>query len=241
MVITENPTATLNLINRIAKLMEGTRAPGTHVYDLVSCLRKAKARQQGLFPAQAPHETMLFAVGRSIQDYITGQNAEDSEVALELDGIHGTIDMVDENGEPWEIKGTYVSAARDIKGTAHYFDQLATYMYMRTKITGHLAVVYINGYYDGMRKSRRPGAIDGERAVLKVWDIVSTTEELNEWWNQLTARRALFSSAQDYSGLPLEYHYTWECGYCPLKDNGCPGGPGSYYNRWVGGGAVEPE
>lgn len=222
--------------------MEGPRAEGTHISELVHCLRQAKARRQGLLPAQTPSETLLFAVGRAVQDYLTGQKAIDGEVPLVKDDIHGTVDNMEEDWGirhgtddariPGEYKATYASAAKNPLETAHYFDQLAAYCAMMGVTRGVLTIMYLNGYYDFMRKRPRPGATGSEKVVLKTFDVEYTREELANWWAVLVERAGILNESQTYTDIPVQHHADWECGYCPLYQKGCDGGAAYYENRW---------
>ena len=150
------------------------------------------------------------------------------------DGITGSMDYVDEDGAPWEIKATYASALRPIVDNPHYFDQLGAYCHMYGVNKGYLAVFYINGYYDFMRKKPREGQVKGERAVLKVWEVNFTDGELESLWQSLQARGAFINGAETWRDVPLSFHYEWECGYCPLGQSGeCEATAAGYVNRWA--------
>lgn len=235
MVISPSPTKALETIDRIRHQMEGVREEGVHISDLVYCLRKAYARSQGMVSTELdPSTVLLFATGRAIQDYITGKPAEESERHLLVDGVYGTADYVDEEGVPWEIKATYASAARDILDSPHYIDQLVAYCHMLGVTEGCLAVFYINGYYDFMRKKPREGAVDGERSVLKVYHLTFTPEEVEEHWQRLMARRSVLEDSKNFYDIPVQHHYDWECKFCPLYQNDCEGGKAAYINHWIG-------
>lgn len=226
MRITDAPAQTANTIERIRGLMYTERTPGAHVSDLVLCLRKSAARKDGLVPDFSPSDLLVFAVGHAIQDYITGRAPE---TPLYKDGVSGNCDWVDPDGNPWEVKATYASAARNVQDNQHYFDQLGAYCHMMGKTRAYLAVFYINGYYDFQRKKPREGAVPGERAVLKVFEVTWTKEELEELWDELTDRADMLASAFHWKDLPIQMHYTWECDYCPLfKQGDCVGGEGVY-------------
>lgn len=226
MRLTESPAQVGNTIERIRELMYTERTPGAHVSDLVLCLRKSRARKDGLVPSFSPSDLLVFAVGHAIQDYITGRAPE---TPLYKDGISGNCDWVDEDGTPWEVKATYASAARNVADNQHYFDQLGSYCYMLGKTKAYLAVFYLNGYYDFQRKKPREGAVPGERAVLKVYEVEWEWAELEALWEELQFRAELMSTARHWEELPIQYHYTWECDYCPLFKTGeCEGGEGKY-------------
>ena len=226
MQVNEAPAQVANAIDRIRAAMEHPRTPGVHVSDTVLCLRKAKARGEGVIPPPSPSDLLVFSVGLAIQDYVTGHAPE---TPLYKDGISGNCDYVDEDGNPWEVKATYASAARPVTDNKHYFDQLGAYTHMMGKTRGYLAVFYINGYYDFQRKKPREGAVPGERAVLKVFEVVWSKEELEDLWEGVMMRGEILASARSWQEVPAHHHYTWECSYCELGKSGlCPGGKGSY-------------
>ena len=233
----EGSSTSTDLEKSTENLSEGLPGSWTSMLEPKSSLpivTEDSRRISILSERQSPSTTLLFATGRAIQDYITASPADVSEVKLVKDGIHGTADHVDPSGTPWEIKATYASAAKDVLDTPHYFDQLAAYCVMIGIDVGILVVFYINGYYDFMRKQKRVGAIPGERSVLKAFPVEFSDTELTQHWRRLTRRAEILTNAEKVGDIPLEMHYTWECGYCPFQGVECPGGKGLYENHWKG-------
>lgn len=241
MNLERSPHQEANALARIRSMMRGSRTPGIHVSDLVGCLRQAWARRHNLISTEledlSPSTVLLFATGRAIQDYITGK-PEEGEFTDCVDGIHGSIDyrdyFVDAEGLPWEVKCTYASAAHNILDTPHYFDQLACYVYMLRKTMGYLAVYYVNGYYNTLRRTPHPDSQPGERSVLRVYRVEFTQQELDEHWRRMTSRRDILLQATSLQDIPLQLHYTWHCEYCPIRGTHCEGGDGNYKNHWIG-------
>ena len=212
MELTIAPIQAGNTIERIRLLMEGPRRRGIHVSDLLLCLRQAWAKQHGLITTKpTPHQTLLFATGRAIQDYITASPASVAERMVMRDGIHGTPDYHDDDDTPWEIKATYSSAVHDIRQTSHYFDQLAAYLAMEGKTEGYLAVYYLNGNYNFQRKQGNKLGEPGERSILRVWHVQYTAEELKEHWDRLLQRKQILAQATQLTDIPLTMHYEWLC------------------------------
>ena len=233
MQISLNTTKISDIVRRMETIMKGERADGTHVSELLQCIRKSYARRHDMVMPLGPTETLLFATGRAIQDYITASPAVDAERPITVDGVHGTPDYHDEDDLIWEIKATYASAARDVLDTPHYFDQLASYCAMEGKTKAYLAVFYINGYYNFQRKTPHPNSQPHERSVLKVFEVQFEPEELMDAWSRALRRRDILENATSFESIPVELHYTWECDYCPLYKDVCEGGPGQYRNHWV--------
>ena len=237
MKISLNAVATAQLLQTFLEKMERTgRKPGVHVSDLVTCLRKAKARELGLMPPTHIDDVMIFATGEAIQDWIVGK--VDTEVEVEAYGIHGTMDYYGDSGVPTEVKATYYSDVVGVNEKApHYLDQLASYCALLSEQTGkavtlgQLLVYYINGPYNMSRsKSKKVRDSRGRpvRSTLKVHDVEFTESELWLWKNELLSRANLLRTSTDIYDIPIEYHYTWECSSCPLLEAGlCMGGDGT--------------
>lgn len=226
MRVTESLILPLEIINEVRRReqRDATRSGGVHVSDLVYCLRKAWLRGQPNYtePEQSPSTTLLFATGKAIQAWLTGRLSDEPE--LHWDGITGTPDYR-MDGVLTEFKATYASAAREVRTTQNYLDQLACYMVMDGTMRGYLVVYYINGYYNWMRKKKVGG--DNERGVLKAFIVEFASEaERDAWAMEMRRRRALIQQATTLEDIPLTEHFTWECEYCPFFGTDCPGGPG---------------
>ena len=242
MILQRDIVAEGQVLDNIRRSMEGgTRSEGTHVSELIYCLRKATARRRGVGGTLSPSTILLFATGRALQDYMSGTKGDASEVTV--DGITGTPDQVFEvsaREHPREFKATYMSAAKDIMESTHYIDQLAAYCHMKGVLSGQLVAWYVNGYYNFQRKTPHPESLPGERSVLRVWSVRFTPEELTEWWEEMRHRKVVLDAVGDLpleeaiEAIPLAYHHTWECEFCELAGGLCPGGPGQYdkMQRW---------
>lgn len=247
------PAAAAALIDYMQRQMDSNeRAPGTHVYDLVTCLRKGFARRKGLAPRTDVQSTLMFLVGRALHGRM---ELVEGETLVHVDGVHGSIDRVEQD-EPWEqlvpceIKTTYASAARPIEGSTHYLDQLGAYCYMLGVTRGRLYVLYLNGIYNYMRKKSLEadlaeklvtfGYAPEDRPMLMAYDVEFSQAELEEHWRELQRRRALLEDGVERGVLPpIEEHHTWECEFCIAQGTaasiGCAGGPGN----WLGNFTVE--
>ena len=227
MKIQENSIAAGQIIGNLAERMDRDRGEEVHVSELIFCLRKAWLQRHGHKITPDYDSILVFSVGLAMQAWLTGQLGDD--VPVDLLGIVGTPDYIDPDGVINELKATYASAGRDITGTPHYFDQLASYAIMKGQTKGRLVVFYVNGYYNFQRKVKIG---TNERAVLKVFDVEWEQEELDEWWEEMQERKDVLLNATSIEEIPLDLHYSWECGYCPFKDVLCPGGGGRLEGRW---------
>lgn len=198
-----------------------------HVSDLIYCLRKSWYRRQTVKGAGLDEDTaLLFMMGQGF--HLVLQAMGDSEIPIEFDGIHGTVDLI-ECEDDWidpiccEIKSTRYSSRKPISELIHYFEQLGAYvlgwglMIGKELTKGRIYAVHMNGDY---RQNR------GYTLVAR--DVEFDPMELANWRNELQARKA-----ELLRGEPPEIegcnHYTWECGHCEFNaSNGgpCPGGPG---------------
>jgi CRISPR/Cas system-associated exonuclease Cas4 (RecB family) len=196
-----------------------------HVSDLIYCLRKSWYRRQVIRGAGLDEDTaLLFMMGQGF--HLVLQALGDSEIPIEFDGIHGTVDLIECEGElavPCEIKSTKYSSRKPISELNHYFEQLAAYVagwgvMIGERLTrGRLYSVHMNGDY---RENR------GYTLVAR--DVDFDPFELEQWRGELQVRKAGLLGKRP---PPIEgvNHSTWECGHCEFnKSNGgpCEAAPG---------------
>jgi len=191
---------------------------GTHVSDLVFCLRKAWMLKQldktpeGRFAytGQTPDETVLvWMVGHS-HEAIFGQGLARGQ-PIEADGIVGTPDFWDE--ALIEMKSTRMSAKKTPEDMGHYVAQVASYCAMQGLLEGRLYVLHLMGDYS------RDGPIS---AKLRIWKLQFKPKDLKAWWEELLLRRNVVLGKIMPAPAPC---WEWECGYCAVRSLiDCPGG-----------------
>lgn len=229
MQIKQDDTARSNLIRTAQAAREQAYpriAPNeVHVSDLIYCLRKSWYRKRAVRGAGLDEDTaLLFMMGQGF--HLVLQAMGDAEVPIEFDGIHGTIDLIEVDGElsvPCEIKSTKYSSRKPISELMHYFEQLAAYvlgwglMIGQQLTRGRLYSVHMNGDY---RQNRRYTLV--ARNVDFEW------HELQAWGLELELRKKILLRKIPPQ-IEWTNHYTWECGHCEFnKSNGgpCESAPG---------------
>lgn len=190
---------------------------GTHVSDLVYCLRKAwmlkkldkKPEGRFAYTGQTPDETVLvWMVGHS-HEAIFGQGLARG-VPVESDGIIGTPDFWDE--ALIEMKSTRMSAKKTPEEMGHYVAQVASYCAMQGLKEGRLYVLHLMGDYS------RDGP---PSAKLRIWKLQFKPKDLKAWWEELQRRRDVVLGKKMPPPAPC---WDWECGYCAVRGLiDCPG------------------
>lgn len=223
MILQENPAAARAMIETAKAAQDAAhpRAEGLHVSDLVYCLRKSWYQRNGYIGPSNPQDDVILLMGQGHHGLIQNCSgiAVELPVELELAGVtvHGTVDLVQAGPLPVEIKTTRSSAKKDVASqSAHYIEQLASYVLALGVTRGRLAIWHLNGDY-----SKGPAS----NPQLRVWDVEFERVELASWKRELTRRVIELEDGRPF----LPAHYGWECKYCPFhEDKGgpCAGGPG---------------
>lgn len=200
------------------------REPGTHVSDLIHCLRQTWYKRNGYVDNRDDDGVikMLLGIGwgEVVQLY-----KDETRLVFELnDGtlLHGTMDdNLPEYGlySPGENKLTWYSTKNTLdKELAHYVEQLGAYCVMHGKLGGRINILHMRGDYKGF--------LAGPKLV--VWDVEFTPKELEDFEDELNRRNKAVKSdipPGQFSAL----NYEWECKYCGFnrgKGGPCSGFPG---------------
>lgn len=218
MLIRECPALAEAVLRDARDRRKPERPPGTHVSELVGCLRKAwYARRQGTPPD--PDLDAIFLLGESHHILLQPQRGTELGVVINIPGgfIHGTIDIYLPGSplfpHPTEVKSTrYDDDKEPAYSMPHYIEQLASYCLALGDKKGRLLVWHIGD----------------TPPILRAWEVTFTKEELVAWFDELTRRYNLLECDSE---PPLEEHYTRECRTCPFKrrrggTGTCPGGEG---------------
>lgn len=220
MLIREAPALAEAILADARDRRKPERLPGTHVSELVGCLRKAWYARR--FPAQPdPDLDAIFLLGESHHVLLQPQKGSELHVTIPTQYgrhlIHGTIDVFLVGSplfpHPTEVKSTRYADNKDpAYSMPHYVEQLASYCLAVGDPQGTLLIYHIGD----------------TPPVLRAWEVTFTEEELEAWRNELTRRYGLLECASE---PPLEEHYTRECRTCPWKKRRggtgtCPGGEG---------------
>src|SRR3990167_9563834 len=204
---------------------------GIHVSDLIYCLRKAWVlRRLGQDRAAVLGETpdeqaLVFIIGHSHEALFTKPQLPGGPA--ERDGITGTTDCFWWwDGLVGEWKSTRASAKKTPEEMQHYLAQVAAYCAITETTEARLAILHIMGdYWHHTQEGREEGR--GPSAMLRIWNLRFTQEELDAFWAERLERRDRLHLEEM---PPLESDVSpswdeWECGYCPVRQLiDCPGG-----------------
>ena len=202
MEVTQNVQAQGEIISSLQWL--GRSRSGVHVSDLVLCLRKSYLRAvHEILPTE--EEVLFWLVGRGYHAALEGYE-QPSEVSLVRDGLMGTPDQVIlENGRviPVEIKSTRQSVNKDILENIWWLRTIKAYCFLCSTTFGRLVVLNIIGDWKDIAPQ------------LRVFDFGFTPEEIQENWEWLQARKALYLESFEKRTLPpLEKTPAWMCKSC---------------------------
>lgn len=167
--------------------MQG-RSPGTHVSDIIRylCIKLRHFDDEG--DAEPPITRWQFgaalerAIGNRFAEHFPDRYVGVGE--LELDGLHGTPDLVDlQDWAVEEIKLTWMSSRHETNSKKFwkYWVQLKSYCWMLETGLGRLSVGFVNGNYVFGTPEANP--------TYKRWEAEFTKKELQENWNMLLKNR----------------------------------------------------
>ena len=171
------------------------RSVGNHVSEIINrlcvSLGKWEAREDGVGPAQIQLETGN-AIEDAIADALAKRYAKDDPgryihgFEMEVDGIFGTIDLLDTVDFVVEdVKLTKRSIRHDISGEKfwHNWKQIQAYCHMLGATTGRLHVVFVNGNYKFDENDPDAGW------QYRVWEDTWTQRELADVWRMISGHR----------------------------------------------------
>lgn len=226
--------------------------PGTHVSEVIYCLRKAWALrdigdQRVDVLGQTGDETVfVWVVGHS-HEAIFGQGSIRGK-SIVKDGLWYTpdffaeppnlIEQIDE--DKWELADL----------TDEEFEHIAKLTEMKsTRASGKKRMDdgEMQHYLDQVAsyaaaEDRRDAWVwvfhlngdyyhqttegkskgAGPKAMLRLWHLKFQKDEQERWWNELLRRKAIVEGPEMPPASP---HYEWECGYCPVRETiNCKGG-----------------
>lgn len=204
------------------------RRQGTHVSDLIFCVRQAWLNRRR--DADVSDRTILeWMRGRSHEDLMAGEvrqflmeycprcrttrhyeNVRESRTHCEECGtplLLGTVDWLDEGIV--ECKSTMKSSRKGLEDVRWYADQALTYAWMYGLDSARVVIYHVRGDYT----SNRP--------ELVVYTVAFEEGERERWEETILRRKALLEGDElpplDGVDSPV---YDWICGYCTHFD--CP-------------------
>ena len=180
--------------NQRARMRSGVKREGTHVSDLITCVRKSWAERWTDY-VQEPtdktiltwmrglsHEDMMAETLNSIRvlycfscDEITSDRLKENDTCDTCSDplMVGTMDWVTIEGEeldysPVEMKSTLKSARKTLLDMAWYADQVKTYMAIHKKDKGRVGVFHVLGDYRREDKDLRSSGPDAQFIVYRL-------------------------------------------------------------------------
>lgn len=218
MKVWENRLAAADLMQRIRDSRQ-PRTPGIHLSDLTGCTRKAWYFLHNPDDyTETDDATLIFSMGKGFHNLFELQG--EREVMVE--GIILTPDEIDVGDDGSDVvvdfKTVRTSSNKGPHELTTQIDQLGGYCALVGTRFGRIHIVHLVGDYTPR----------GSRPVHRCYDFEFEDWEIQEWRREILRRRDMIMSANDFESIPIGEHYKsdWECNYCPLKGNVCPGGGG---------------
>ncbi len=210
------------LRDKVMKTLTGERfTPKTFsITRLVCCPRKTYYSMTGVTPTTDDSGTLYMTRGRGIHREIQ-QGFKIVEVKIELDGIRGDVDAVDEH--PIEIYSTNTSLSKvqDEAKVPEAFPskvkQLKAYCKMLGVKEGDLLVYFMSGDYSRFTEVLGKKVYTGIKSELKCWTLEFTDEELEKMWKQILSNKADIEFALKTGDPPLTVGEEWECRTCSFN------------------------
>jgi len=184
---------------------------GIHVSDLANpCLRKIYYIRKNL--VKPTNEDLLrWLIGKGYHQLLEGPI---QEIELQIDGITGTIDCLERDGEmlPVEFKSVRASSNKEISEYVWWLEQFQSYLKLFGSNTGLLYVLHLMGNW-------KPPTEPHLRAY-KLW---FTDKEISDNWHEMLRRKELLLEALRNNNPPDRTKFEWACKACSAKEI-CNGG-----------------
>lgn len=182
--------------------------PLPHLTELIYCLTRSwYERFQPMLPTD--EETLLFVVGVGLEKVLLVPHRQ--QQVGEKDGIHYSLDFLDYNDLPGELKTTRIGTKKvgphDGWLPATWKRQLLGYLKAVDSKVGTLAVLHLMGNYSPPFPK------------LLVWRLRASFEELEENWAWLLERKRMYLECIEQGEIPAPFVYCepWECERCRYK------------------------
>lgn len=226
LVVEEDPEYRKKILDaQRAKMSIGQKRTGTHVSDLLMCIRKAWAERYSDEVYDPPDKTVLTWMRGLSHEDLTSEIMDQVRVGYcfrcddmwpwdalleELQScpkcqdtlMVGTVDWVTIDGDeldysPVEMKSTLKSARKKLIDMAWYADQCKTYMMVHKKPKGRIGVFHMMGAY----KRDDPDEMStGPDASFVVYRIQWKAKDVREAWRQTLLRRK--TKFEDLNHMP---------------------------------------
>ena len=202
----------LILDHLVEKFKITQKRTGIHLSTLVYCLTRSYFETSASSIDPTDEEVMLFALGLGLQEVLTPTTA--LTPVYEMDGVTFSPDFtlqlkkgLDEY-QYAELKTTRASMSGNLESLPEtWVEYIKGGCWMRGVQEYELSTLFLMGNY----KPPFP--------MLHSETLRFTKEELEENWNYLIGRRAVYAESVD-GGIPptpKRYCKEWECRYCRYK------------------------
>lgn len=147
---------------------------------------------------------MLFATGLGLESQLL--RGRQFNQVLQVDGIWGHYDHLQDGDLLFELKSTRISSKRPPEDLP-YDKQIKSYFKMTGARKLYLTVLHLMGGY-------QPPFPD-----LVVWDVEFDDKEVEDHWNWMKERRDVYAAAVEAGVAPKQFTYNdeYECEECPYK------------------------
>lgn len=226
------------------KMGIGQVRKGTHVSDLLMCIRKSWLERYSDYVYDPPDTVVLTWMRGLSHEDLTAEIIQQVRVGYcfrcdqmctwrpELETcpqcrqeelMIGTVDWVTLDGDeldysPVEMKSTLKSAKKTLLDMAWYADQCKTYMAIHKKEKGRVGVFHIMGDY---KRDNPDEMSQGPKAILVVYRIQWQSEDNRTLWLQTLQRRK--QKLEDPSQVPAldedsPGRHPFICSYCVVGE-----------------------
>ncbi len=207
------------------RMRSGVKREGTHVSDLITCVRKSWVERWTDYVFEASdktiltwmrglsHEDMMAETMQSVRVWycfecdtiLSSLDHEDSECSICHQSLMvGTMDWVSIEGEeldysPVEMKSTLKTARKTLIDMAWYADQVATYMAIHKKSMGRVGVFHVMGDYRRDDPDVRSDGPDAQFIVYRLNWKDNPEEKRKQWLNTILRRK---QKLEDQNHMP---------------------------------------
>ena len=182
---------------------EGQERTGTHVSDLILCLRQPTLTRKYL-PIWSLVTLLRFTMGRALEKSVFKLLLPYSTEELEVkkDGIEGHIDF---GSDPLDVEckltWKHKKSPDDLLDSNFWwFEQAGAYAYMRERTSCRLVVLYLFPI-----------------PQLESYRVTWEQEELDDLWEMFLERKKYMENCEEEDDLPMRTPLTWLCKGCPVE------------------------
>ena len=232
------------LDNQRMRMRSGVKREGTHVSDLITCVRKSWAERWSDY-VQTPsdktiltwmrglsHEDLTSEIMNSVRvwycfscDEVYSDRTKEDDTCDTCDEslMVGTMDWITMEGDeldysPVEMKSTLKTARKGLIDMAWYADQVKTYMAMHKKDKGRIGVFHVLGDYRRDDPDVRSDGPDAQFIVYRLnWKDGSGRDE---WLSIFLRRKNKLENPNQMPALDEDSpgRHPYICSFCDVGE-----------------------